>query len=229
MHNSPSDVNKCKIVNNDLTFDANGSRHQVKIMNENITAIILAGGQGSRIEGQDKGWLECAGIPLIEHTLKLIKPQVSKILISANRNLDKYRKFEYPVISDELEYFQGPLAGIHACLSHCQTDYAITCPCDSPLLVANYATLFNAVAHDIGQKLVVAKSKFGIEPMFMLVPLLLKNNLKEYLDSGERKALNWIERQDHLVVDFSDNPRGLLMFNNINTREDLNFIESLMK
>ena len=76
-----------------------------------ITAVILAGGKGSRLGGQDKGLVNYKDKKLIQHVLDRIEPQVGDIIINANRNQDDYAKFDYPVISDELSDFQGPLAG----------------------------------------------------------------------------------------------------------------------
>jgi molybdopterin-guanine dinucleotide biosynthesis protein A len=90
---------------------------------KNITAVILAGGRGRRLGGQDKGLLELNDKPLIEHILDAVKPQVKTVIINANRNLDVYTDYAYPVVSDDMTDFQGPLAGFAAALSACNTDY----------------------------------------------------------------------------------------------------------
>ncbi|WP_207233541.1 NTP transferase domain-containing protein [Salinicola tamaricis] len=41
--------------------------------------------------GEDKGWVELAGRPLIEHVLARLRPQVGALMISANRHLPRYR------------------------------------------------------------------------------------------------------------------------------------------
>jgi len=79
---------------------------------QNITAVILAGGKGSRLGGVDKGLLELNGTSLVQHLINRIQPQVSKIIISANRNLDNYKNFGFPVYKDERKDCAGPLAGI---------------------------------------------------------------------------------------------------------------------
>ena len=53
-----------------------------------ISAVILAGGRGSRMGGVDKGLVMYQGLPLIEHVLTLIHPQVETILINSKRNMD---------------------------------------------------------------------------------------------------------------------------------------------
>ncbi|MGV6826868.1 MAG: NTP transferase domain-containing protein, partial [bacterium] len=85
---------------------------------DSISAVILAGGRGSRMAGRDKGLLTLENRPLIETVLRQISTQIPSVMISANRNLDHYREYDVPVIPDSLEDFQGPLAGIAAALAY---------------------------------------------------------------------------------------------------------------
>ena len=91
-----------------------------KISKNEITAVILAGGQASRMDGEDKGLIVFRELPLISHVINITKPKVSQILISANRNFEEYANFG-KVISDDLEGYQGPLAGISKALKVCST------------------------------------------------------------------------------------------------------------
>nr|MBG6242851.1 molybdenum cofactor guanylyltransferase MobA [Candidatus Symbiopectobacterium sp. Dall1.0] len=77
-----------------------------------ITGIILAGGQASRMGGQDKGLLTLRGIPLYQHVLTRLKPQVDRVYINANRNQAVYQESGCTVFSDLPNGFSGPLAGI---------------------------------------------------------------------------------------------------------------------
>ena len=67
---------------------------------QNITGGILAGGQATRMGGADKGLQLLHGLPLYLHIAQKLSPQVASILISANRNLERYRQSQYPVITD---------------------------------------------------------------------------------------------------------------------------------
>jgi molybdopterin-guanine dinucleotide biosynthesis protein A len=78
---------------------------------QDVTAVILAGGKGRRMDGKDKGLVELANRPLIEYVITAIKPQVGSIILNANRNQQQYAVYGYPVITDALDDFQGPLAG----------------------------------------------------------------------------------------------------------------------
>ena len=98
-----------------------------------ITGIVLCGGRGRRLQGADKPLLRWQGETLVSRVVQRLRPQVDGILISANRNLDAYRRLA-PVAADELPDFQGPLAGIAATLGQCATPWAVVCPGDAPLI-----------------------------------------------------------------------------------------------
>ena len=69
---------------------------------EQITGLILAGGRGSRMGGADKGLQNHRGLPLAMHALLRLQPQVGPLMINANRNLDRYGQYGFPVMADEV-------------------------------------------------------------------------------------------------------------------------------
>lgn len=102
-----------------------------------ITGGILAGGEGRRLAGADKGLLRWRGQTLVQHVLAALKPQTTTQRISANRNLDVYACFGAPVVRDGDG--SGPLAGLAALLAATETDWLLCVPCDAPLLPTNLA------------------------------------------------------------------------------------------
>ncbi|MCP3690531.1 MAG: NTP transferase domain-containing protein, partial [Gammaproteobacteria bacterium] len=102
------------------------------ISHHDITAVILAGGRGRRMGGEDKGLIEFSGRALIETLIGKLKQQQVKVIINANRNHERYLIYGLPVISDELADFQGPLAGFATAMQKVETDYILTIPCDGP-------------------------------------------------------------------------------------------------
>ncbi|TJY58179.1 molybdenum cofactor guanylyltransferase [Sinimarinibacterium sp. CAU 1509] len=99
--------------------------------NGTVTGVILAGGQGARMGGRDKGLIEYKGRPLVEHQLELLRPQVGALMISANRNLDRYAVYGVPVVSDATPDFRGPLAGMLAALRAARTPWVVCVACDT--------------------------------------------------------------------------------------------------
>src|SRR3954466_7439277 len=101
-------------------------------MSERITGVVLAGGQGRRMGGVDKGLVELQGRTMVEHVLQRLAPQVDDVLINANQNAERYASFGHRVIADVLGGFAGPLAGLQAALTHASHPRVLTVPCDSP-------------------------------------------------------------------------------------------------
>jgi molybdopterin-guanine dinucleotide biosynthesis protein A len=93
-----------------------------------ITGLVLAGGQARRMGGVDKGLIEVAGRPMIDHVLAVFEPQVGRVLINANRSLDRYAHYGHRVVTDTLGGFQGPLAGVLSALDAIETELLLTVP-----------------------------------------------------------------------------------------------------
>lgn len=109
-----------------------------------ISAGVLAGGEGRRLAGADKGLVRWRGVPLVQHVLNALKPQSAEQLISANRNLDVYACFGAPVVRDGDS--SGPLAGLAVLLAAAQYEWLLCVPCDAPLLPADLAARLLATA-----------------------------------------------------------------------------------
>lgn len=187
-----------------------------------ISGIVLAGGRGSRMGGVDKGWVDFLGKPMIGHVIQRLKPQVDEILINANRELERYSALGYPVITDEIEGFAGPLAGLHKGMSMARHPYVITVPCDSPLLPLNLVgRLMNGLI-ERDADLAVAKTGEQAHPVFCLCRRALLPHLDRFLKDGGRKIDAWYSTLEVIEVAFNENPQG---FANVNTPEELLWLE----
>jgi len=183
----------------------------------NITAVVLAGGRGKRLGGQDKGLMVLESRPLIEHILDAIAPQVKTIIINANRNRQTYACYGYPVISDDMEDYQGPLAGFAAALAACDTEYIMTLPCDGPSVPADLAVRLSKAIIDNEAELAVAHDGQRMQPVYALIPRSLLGSLLAFLDAGDRKIDLWYAQHKVALADFSD---VMESFFNINTEKD---------
>ncbi|MCP4288348.1 MAG: molybdenum cofactor guanylyltransferase [Gammaproteobacteria bacterium] len=187
------------------------------INSSQITAVILAGGRGRRMGGEDKGLVKLNGRPLISHILDVIAPQVGSVIVNANRNLDRYANFGYPVVRDDLEGFQGPLAGFAAAMSVTATPYIVTMPCDGPLLPDDYVeTMINSLENEEAE-LSVAHNGERLQPVYALIPCSLRPSLADYLRNGDRKIDLWYNNHRMVTTDFSHCPDA---FRNINTPDE---------
>jgi molybdopterin-guanine dinucleotide biosynthesis protein A len=172
--------------------------------------------------GRDKGLLPLAGEPLIAHSIRRLQPQVTELLISANRHLEIYQQFGCRVIQDSESGFRGPLAGILSALQVARTPYVLTAPCDSPRLPSDYAQRMWAVL-ERDQTISVASYKGDWQPVFMLLPVTLQDDLAGYLAAGEGGVKRWLQRHQPAAAEFPDWPRW---FCNVNTPDDLTQLET---
>ena len=175
--------------------------------------------------GQDKGLIEIAGKPMIEYVIDAIRPQVGALLINANRSHDRYRRYGFPVIADDNEGFNGPLAGMASCMRVAATGYIATLPCDSPNIPADLVARLYRQLRAEDADISVAHSGERIQPVFSLLRCTLLDSLLAYLNSGERKIDRWYARHKTSTVDFSDRPDTFI---NVNTPEDVKQVETAL-
>ena len=188
-----------------------------------ITGLILAGGQGSRLGGVDKGLQAFEGLPLAQHALQRLAPQVGRMMISANRNLEIYQDMGVPVWADEPSSsgHEGPLAGFLAGLARCETPYLVTVPCDSPRMPLDLVQRLWQALQDEAADVAVAATRRGgeikLEPVFCLMKRELQASLQSYMESGQRKIERWTAKQRRAEVVFAD----AVAFANVNTPDEL--------
>jgi molybdopterin-guanine dinucleotide biosynthesis protein A len=187
-----------------------------------ITGIVLAGGQGSRMGGVDKGLQPFRGKPMVAHAIERLAPQVDELLINANRNAEAYANLGYRVIADEIEGFAGPLAGFERGLAHATGDLVVTVPCDSPFLPVDLVARLREALQRDGADLAVAKTGEQAHPVFSLMRREVHASLTQFLASGQRKIDKWYAALKVVEVAFDDEADAFL---NINTREELASLE----
>ena len=183
-----------------------------------ITGLILAGGRGTRMGGVDKGLQHFHGQPLARHALERLRPQVDRLMLSANRHLDDYAAFGVPVWPDADAEFAGPLAGMLAGLMHCTTPYLATVPCDAPLFPLDLVARLANVQADI--VVATAPDDSGVQrlqPVFCLLRADLQGSLAAFLSAGGRKVGQWMAQHHCVPVAFAD----AQAFANANTLTEL--------
>ncbi len=200
-----------------------------------ITALILAGGRGSRMGGVDKGLQTFNGMPLALHTLTRLRGEVGEIIINANRNQAAYESFGVSVYPDGLADYAGPLAGFLTGLERCETPYLLTVPCDTPLLPLDLASrLASALDEQQADIAMAAAPEAGrdghmqvrTQPVFCLMRVALLDSLVTFTQNGGRKVDGWTALHKTAVVPFDlpgDNPQA---FFNANTLSELQQLES---
>lgn len=180
------------------------------------TALILAGGQASRMGGVDKGLQTLHGEALTQHVLRSLARQTrppAAYLLSANRHLDHYARWGHPVLPDAEAGYPGPLAGIQAGLAACPHPWLLVVPCDAVQLPDDFAQRLLDAAHD--RQASSAADPAHWHPTLLALHRNCAASLDAYLARGGRSIRGWLADLDHQPVYF-DQP-----FANANTLDDL--------
>lgn len=198
------------------------SRHELlQNCGMRIGAVVLAGGLARRMEGQDKGLIKLAGVPMVQYALNTVVASVDQCVVNANRNTELYEALATPlgatVIADKLEGHLGPLAGLSAAIEALDTDYVFMCPCDSPFLEAELidALIRGCLAEDAD--IAVPNDGERLQPVFCVVNRRVKASLDAFLGSGQRKIDRWFT--EHSVCEVAASAFGS-SFRNINTEQE---------
>jgi molybdenum cofactor guanylyltransferase len=198
---------------------------------DSITGLLLAGGRGSRMGHIDKGLQLFRGEPMAAHVLRRLAPQVGALAVNANQNLEQYAAFGAPVWPDDLEGFEGPLAGLETGMRHCGTPLLVTAPCDSPFLPTDLVERLNAALQAEGADLALAETeeagadgvvRIQPQPVFALVRVAALPHLSAYLAGGGRRMDGWYGSIKVTRVRFDQ----AADFRNINTLRELQQFEN---
>jgi molybdopterin-guanine dinucleotide biosynthesis protein A len=185
---------------------------------EEVTGLVLAGGRGERVGGVDKGCVLYRGRPMIEWVVERFAPQVGRLLISANRNLERYSALAQ-VITDAdagavADAYPGPLAGVLAGLISARTEWIAIVPCDAPHLPADLVPRFARAV--VAADAACARVDGELQPVFALVRRSTLASLQSYFASGGRAMHGWLKSLSAVAVDFDE----VAAFRNINSAED---------
>ena len=188
-----------------------------------VTGVILAGGLARRMNRQDKGLILFKHRPLVSYAVEAMTAVANRTVINANRNIGSYREFGLPVISDQSDSFDGPLAGILSAMHYAESGIVLAMPCDSPFFNADHLTklLESLTMHDV--EVATAFDGERLHPVFLALNVELSSNLEDYLQRGQRKVENWIHQQKVVFTDYSKEPD---IFININSIDELSELET---
>ena len=177
------------------------------------TGLILAGGAGRRVGGQDKGLVNWQGRPLAEQVAARLRPQVGRLIISCNRNFDYYATLADAVVTDSRRDFQGPLAGLEAAAALVESEFLIVAPCDTPELPLDIAARLLGPLTHADKDISYAHDGERGHYLCAAIRSAILPSVSDYLDSGERAVRQWYAGHSACPVDLSDQPQ---CFNNYN-------------
>jgi molybdopterin-guanine dinucleotide biosynthesis protein A len=203
-----------------------------------ITGVILAGGQSRRMGGGDKFLKKVANKTILEHVINQFSKQCNTLIISANGDHSRLENFNLPIVKDPIGEDMGPLSGILAAMLWSQSNkpshtHILSVAADSPLFPLNYTDNMLKRANEFEtQAIILAKSRGRHHPIFGVWPIESANDLKSFLETGGRKIRAWTDTKPNGTIEFPDlliNDNIIDPFFNINEPEDLKTFIQLYK
>ena len=192
--------------------------------------VILAGGLASRMGGGDKGRLMLGGQSILDHVIGRLSPQVADLALNANGDAARFADLGLPVLSDSIEGFAGPLAGVLAGLDWAEgmgASHIVTAAADTPFFPADLVPTLLLAAEEAGMPIALARTDNGRHPTFGLWPVALRDDLRRSLQDGVRKVIQWTDAHGTAYADF---PTGRFdPFFNVNTPDDLDMAQRLLE
>ena len=178
--------------------------------------LLLAGGRGQRMGGQDKGLLDWHGEPLIAHLHRKTRPLSDDLIISCNRNPEKYAPYADQLVHDDEGDFPGPLAGIRAGLKAARHTHLLVLPCDVPRIDAALLNSMRETANQHPDKPLMLRHGEHWEPLLCVIPVALRADFESAWTDGERSPGRLMRKLGATALQCPDNDPRLA---NLNTSE----------
>ena len=186
--------------------------------------LILAGGRGRRLGGQDKAFVRLGGETLLARMRSRLSPQVDRIAVSSNADPHRYADLGLEIVADLKLGYLGPLAGIHAALARWPQGCVLSVAVDLPFVPRDLAVRLHAALAD-------APCAYATDGAHHALAILWApgqaDALAHFLDAGERGVGAYIRAHGHAVA-FDTGPDSDIGFN-INTPADLAAAEARLR
>ena len=200
-------------------------------MNKKLISVILTGGKSSRMNFQNKSFLKLNNKFFIENIIANLEQKVSKIIINANNDIDKYQFLNLEIVRDKISGYKGPLAGLHSAMYNYQNTkedlwFAIL-PTDAPIINSDYIDLFK-VQDKIKEMAFISKINGSVEPMFSFWSIKSFSYLDQILNNNDGyKIMKFAEEIGFKYLNVSKKSEA--EFFNVNNQEDYEILLDLLK
>lgn len=200
-------------------------------MNKKLISVILTGGKSSRMNFQNKSFLKLDNKFFIENIIANLEQKVSKIIINANNDIDKYQYLNLEIVRDKISGYKGPLAGLHSAMYNYQNTkedlwFAIL-PTDAPIINSDYIDLFK-VQDKIKEMAFISKINGSVEPMFSFWSIKSFSYLDQILNNNDGyKIMKFAEEIGFKYLNVSKKSEA--EFFNVNNQEDYEILLDLLK
>lgn len=180
---------------------------------EKASAIILAGGKSTRMQGQNKCLLSIHCKPLIQHIIEQLEPYFDDIIIGSD-NIEAFAFTGKQVVVD-IEKDKGPLMGILSCLKASRNHLNFITACDIPEI--NIPFIKRMLRLCAEADVVLPRDEKGrYEPLFAVYAKSVIPAIEKAIALNERKITKLLPHAKVRFVDFENDG----WYFNINERED---------
>ena len=194
--------------------------------NINLAALILAGGQSSRM-GEDKALVTYEGIPMLQRVYQVAAACTENVYVLSSWN-ERYQQ----ILPSECQYLiesqagRGPLFGFAEGLTQISADWILLLACDLPLLnreiLQDWVNQLSELPSSI-DALVPQRSQIW-EPMCAFYRRQVLTELQDFLQTGGQSFQEWFS---HICVEaLPVSSKANLMLHNCNTPLDLEKIRT---
>jgi molybdenum cofactor guanylyltransferase len=200
------------------------------MINNEVTVILLAGGQSRRLGGGDKCLISLEKEIILDKILKKILPQNKSIILNANGDPDRFSKYSFPIIQDTMDGYLGPLVGILSGMEWVRKNqknkkYIVSIATDTPFFPYNLVEKLYSTVVARPEKIICASWQGRKNPIFAIWPISLSDDLRKDILLGSRKIDSWTSKYGVYAINFvSPNDP----FFNINTPEDLELANEMV-
>ena len=196
----------------------------------NILGVVLAGGKSQRF-GQDKSQVKLQNKLLIDYILKEIVDEFKETLIIANKPI-KFMQSENITVTKDFKIGLGPLGGVLTAMKWIKANdkkyrWISTFPSDTPFFSKKELKYFYENIRKNEGKLFFIKNKETRHNIFGLWSLELMEQLESDLLKGDRKVELWANSVGVSTINIEY--QNINPFFNINTKEDLEKAEEILK
>lgn len=190
---------------------------------EEITAVVLCGGSGTRLGGTDKPLALLAGRPLVAYVLEALAPQVGSFVLACGRDAERYAALGHPTAID-FKPGDGPLGGIVSALPHVSAEWILVHPADVPFPDAALVSRLAALAEAEG--VAVPRGGGRRQNLVLLLSRSRADELARFYREGGRAVRQWLDDVGVESIDMADIAES---FFNVNTAADLAIAEQRLR
>lgn len=189
-----------------------------------IGALILAGGQNSRLDGQHKALLEWNGRTYLSYLMEALEAFEEKIISTGVPALADGSDFR--AVPDEISG-QGPLGGLSTALSVCNSDALVVCACDMPLVTAELTAWLAGQArlHPEAKAIAIRDRSGRLHPLCGVYRKEAAAVIHEALMQDERRMIRVFRELKGVELSLVETEFPDRILSNVNTPEELEALD----